>query len=484
MKWHINIAWMLMVSMMALITSCSKTYLNQNPQSALTTASFYATGSDAEAGLIASYDALQQEYYQWDFITNGDARADNCYAGGDNPNNFQIDNFQVTPLNTNIDRDWTQLYVGIMRANAVLDNINKIDTTTFSSPQRKQQIIGEAKFLRAMHYFRLVRDFGGVPLVLTINTTDIYTPRSTAEEVYAQIERDLMDAEAALPATFGSAAETHGRATQGAAEALLAKAYAQQLKYDSCLIYCTKVTSSPVYALLPNFEDLWTGQNENNSESIFEIQYESANGEGNFGIQLMTPQILTGDEWIKFNIPTHNLIDTFRAEGDSVRLHSSVIFQVTTNVPSPYRPGDNVPYIYKWRHPNGWNSPDNVMLMRLADIILLQAEALNALGRTAEAIPLVNQIRNRVKLPNTTATTQADMKEAILSERRLELAFEGERWYDLLRAGAPYTIQVMQSQQNGSGANMGYNINENELLFPIPQREISLNNNVTQNQGY
>src|SRR5213080_3169163 len=108
MKWHINIVWMLMVSMVALVTSCSKTYLNQNPQSALTTASFYATGSDAEAGLIASYDALQQEYYQWDFITNGDARADNCYAGGDNPNNFQIDNFQVTPLNTNIDRDWTQ----------------------------------------------------------------------------------------------------------------------------------------------------------------------------------------------------------------------------------------------------------------------------------------------------------------------------------------------------------------------------------------
>src|SRR4051812_28455390 len=119
----------LLIGLIAIVlSSCKKNFLEKTPESELTTENFYKTGSDAESGLIAAYDALQQEYYIWDYITNGDARADNCYAGGDNPNNFQIDNFQVTSVNTNIERDWTQLFTGIMRANAVLDNINNVDS--------------------------------------------------------------------------------------------------------------------------------------------------------------------------------------------------------------------------------------------------------------------------------------------------------------------------------------------------------------------
>ncbi|HEY6976392.1 MAG TPA: RagB/SusD family nutrient uptake outer membrane protein, partial [Chitinophagaceae bacterium] len=386
-------------------SSCKKDFLNKLPQSSLTTANFYKNANDAETGLNGAYDALQQEYYIWDYQTNGDTRADNCYAGGDNPTNFQIDNFQVTTVNGNIQRDWQQLFNGIMRANAVLDNVPNIADDAFTDPNRKNQILAEAKFLRAFHYFHLVTSWGGLPLTLSLNDADIYKVRSTADEIYAQIEKDLLESEAILPETFADDGQTRGRATKGGAEALLAKVYAQEGKYQECLDYCNKVLGNSIYSLLPDYTQLFDGNHNNNSEAIFELQYNSS-GEGDWGIQLMTPPSLTGDSWIKFNTPTHDLINTFRAEGDSIRLHASVIIE-PANPPAQYLSEPNsVPFIGKWKHPNGWNSPDDVMMIRLADIILLKAEALNNLGQTDDAIPLINQIRSRVNLPNTTATTQ------------------------------------------------------------------------------
>lgn len=465
------------------IASCNKSFLDKQPQSDLTTGNFYKTPGDAETAIVAAYSDLHQEYYIWDYQTNGDTRSDNNYAGGDNPVNFQIDNFQMTPVNGNVRRDWQQLYHGIMTANAVLDNVPAIPDAAASGSNRKAQIIGEAKFLRAFHYFHLVTTWGDVPLVLSLNDGDVYKARSKAASVYAQIEKDLLDAEAALPTTYATDGETRGRATKGGAEALLAKVYAQEGKYQQCLDYCNTVIASGVYNLLPDFNQLFDGNHNNSKESIFEIQY-NANGLGDWGIQLITGPSLTGDGWIKFNTPTHDLIKTFRAEGDSVRLHASVYFEAA-NPPSQYLTTPYaVPFIYKWKHPNGWNSPDNVIMIRLADIILLKAEALNQLGQTAAAIPFINQIRNRVNLPNTTALSQAEVATAILKERRLELAFEGERWNDLLRAGEQYTISLMNNQLDGSGNNLSYNVNANKLLFPIPQSDIDLNRNLTQNPGY
>jgi len=301
--------------------------------------------------------------------------------------------------------------------------------------------------------------------------------------VYAQIEKDLLEAETVLPKTFDGDAQTRGRATQGGAEALLAKVYAQEGKYQECLDNCDKVINNGNYTLLGDYAQLFDGAHANNSESIFEIQYNDA-GAGDWGIQLLTPPSLTGDDWIKFNTPSHDLLKAFDAANDVVRKGVSIITE-KANPPAQYvADPDNVPFIGKWRHPNGWNSPDNVMMIRLADIILLKAEALNQLGRTDEAIPLVDQIRQRVSLGKTTATTQDEVKLAILNERRLELAFEGERWNDLLRAGTDYTVQVMNSQKDGAGNNLNYNVTADKLLFPIPQQDRDLNKNLTQNPGY
>jgi starch-binding outer membrane protein, SusD/RagB family len=470
------------------LAACSKT-LDKAPISSLTTGNFWKTATDAEAGLTGAYNALYQQFYIWDYMTNGDVWADNCYAGGNNPDNFGIDNFSLNALNGNVTRDWQGLYDGVATANSVTDNVPAINDPTWTGTTRKAQIIAEAKFLRSLHYFYLVTTYGDVPLVITNDNTGsaLYPARTPAAAVYAQIEQDLISADSNLLAA-GSGNPNSGRATQGAAEGLLAKVYAQQGKYDSCLIYCNKVLANTYYALVPNYANLFDGNHPNTVESLFEIQHSTVSGTTNYGPELLLPYSLTGDTWAKFNVATNDLIAAYRAQHDTVRLGASIYFGLPEDsiaIPPPYTDQTlPVPYSYKWKQADGYNSPDNEILIRLADIILLDAEALNNTGQTAQAIPLINQIRARVNLPATTATTQTTVATAILNERRLELALEGWRWTDLLRFGTQYTISLMNSQVDPSGNPLNYNVTQNKLLFPVPQSEMDLDQNLTQNPGY
>jgi hypothetical protein len=422
-------------------------------------------------------------------MTNGDVQADNCYAGGNNPDNFSIDQFALSPLNGNVTRDWQGLYYGVANANAVTDNVPAINDPIWTGTTRKSQIIAEAKFLRALHYFFLVTTYGDVPLVVTNNNTGnaLFPARTAAPAVYLQIEQDLMSADSSLLAA-SAGNPNNGRATRGAAEGLLAKVYAQQGKYDSCIIYCNKVLANSYYSLLPNYADLFDGNHKLTVESLFEIQHGTVSGTTNYGPELLLPYSLTGDTYAKFNECTNDLIKAYRAAGDTVRLNASVCFSLpedTIAIPPPYTVATSpVPYAYKWKQAAGYNSPDNEILIRLADIILLDAEALNQTGQTAAAIPLLNQIRARVGLPHTAASAQSDVATAILNERRLELALEGWRWTDLLRFGAQYTINLMNSQVDPIGASLNYNVTQNKLLFPVPQSERDLDQNLTQNPGY
>jgi hypothetical protein len=467
---------------------CNKT-IEKTPISSLTTSNFYKTATDAEAGLVGAYNGLYQQFYIWDYQTNGDTWADNCYAGGNNPDNFAIDNFSLNALNGNVTRDWQGLYDAIVNANAVLDNVPAINDPIWAGTTRKAQILAEAKFLRALHYFFLVTTYGDVPLVLTNTGTGnaLFPPRTPAAAVYNQIEQDLISADSALLPASGSNPNT-GRATQGAAQGLLAKVYAQQGKYDSCLIYCNLVLANSYYSLLPNYGDLFDGNHKNTVESLFEIQHSTVANTTNYGPELLLPFSLTGDTYAKFNECTNDLIKAYKTAGDTVRLDASVYFSVpsdTVAIPPPYTVATSpVPYAYKWKQPGGYNSPDNEILIRLADIILLKAEALNQTGATAQAIPLINQIRARVTLPATTASTQTDVATAILNERRLELALEGWRWTDLLRFGAQYTINLMNSQVDPTGKALNYGVTQTKLLFPVPQSERDLDKNLSQNPGY
>ena len=279
----------------------------------------------------------------------------------------------------------------------------------------------------------------------------------------------------------------------GAADALLAKFYAQAGDYQNCLRYCNLVlpakfggTGQGGYDLLPNFDNLFDNNHKNSVESIFEIQHNV--GLTTYGPELLLPFSLTNDNWPKYNVGTNDLVQAFKSEGDSVRMKSTFYFGLaedTIAVPPPYVAGTvGVPFAYKWRHADGWASSDNQILIRLADIILLKAEALNQLGQTADAIPLINAIRARVGLAGTPAVSQSDVALAILKERRLELALEGYRWNDLLRFGAQYTINLMNSQVDPSGNALNYNVTQDKLLYPIPLSEIQLDPNLTQNHGF
>jgi starch-binding outer membrane protein, SusD/RagB family len=210
---------------------------------------------------------------------------------------------------------------------------------------------------------------------------------------------------------------------------------------------------------------------------------------------LMLPPSIDAQYWVKFAPPTQDLVAAFKAAGDSIRYRSSITWQyngpgsaIPIASPTHYSATDTIPYIWKVGRdfPGGFSggSGDNLVLLRLADIILLKAEALNALGQTGVAIPLVNAVRARVSLAPITVFSQSDVALAILNERRLELAFEGERWYDLLRYGAQYTINLMNSQVDGNGVSLGYQVTTNRLLFPIPQADKDNNPNLSQNPGY
>jgi hypothetical protein len=445
-----------------------------------TDSSLYNSASEAEAALAGVYSDFRNEYYELDYFVNGDAQADDAYAGADNPANFQIDDYAIDATNLNVSRDWAYLYSTIGKANTVIDNVNSV-TDPELTDERKLEIIAEASFIRAFMYFQLVQLWGDVPLVLTSVTTfniDIlpllFPPRNPASEVYAQIIKDL---ETALP-NVPTTAINKNYVTKGAVNAMLAKVYATMDPHDwsKVLQYCNDVIAGP-YALLPEYDQLWDNAHENSSESIFEINYEGTSSSGNWGASMFM-----GMDWKKFNIPSNDLVAAFDAENDVIRKASSIIFlDVTGKWSDIHWTQTYYPFVYKYRI-YASPSPQNYIFIRLADILLLKAEAHNELGDIQAAADLVNQIRNRVDLPNTTANTLETIRLAIEKERRLELAFEGIRWFDLKRTGR--AIEVINNATGAGGAPLGYNLTQNRLIWPIPQAELDKNSKLVQNPGY
>lgn len=491
---------LLLVFLSLTLFSCKK-FLDLKPVSVLSTGNAYNSAKDLENALVGAYSIFYQEYYIWDNVLLGDVRSDNAYVGGGgDPGIVPYDLVNIAPGNDRMYADWSQLYTGIGRCNVLLDKINNFTDPEFEA--RRIQIRGEASFLRAYHYFQLVKTYGGVPLELHSNSADpekTRLPRSTEKEVYDQIVSDLESAVQDLPDYFeaGNGGVNKVKATKGAANALLAKVWAQRSErdYNKVLQYCDAVINSPAgYQLLDSYADLFDGNHYKNAESILEVPFIAGTDLGNWGPQMfLAPE----DGWQKYCVPSKDLVTAYQNEEDNIRLNANIIFM--KNVPwadENWNPcqDDNVgvPFNYKQKHPNDWASGDDYYLLRLADIILLKAEANNELGNLDEAATALNKVRARVNLDPVTAVSKEQMRGKILNERRLELAFEAHRWDDLVRLKLATTVmnnldEVKYTCNDGTPSapiSIKYNVSDQKWLAPIPQLEIDANPNLTQNPGY
>ncbi|MEP6464908.1 MAG: RagB/SusD family nutrient uptake outer membrane protein [Parafilimonas sp.] len=501
----------LSILLIAIITffSCKK-FLDQKPVSLITTDNAYTTAANIEAALNGAYSSFMgTNYYQWEFIQQSDMRSDNGYAGGSGDIDFlQLDLNTISNANGLVYRNWTELYASIAKCNAVIDNIENV-TDPALTDERRKQILGEASFLRAFHYYQLVKLWGGVPIEKHSNSTDpsvIRIARSADTAVYNFINEDLQLAVNNLPDAYdGADASTNKvRATKGAANALLAKIWAQRpdRDYNKVLAYCNAViNSSAGYQLMDNYADLFDGNHPYNQESILEIPYVQGTPQGCWGSELFYPthtgnNKVPSDAWQRYNVPSKTLVNAYVAAGDSIRENANISFEVVPWSDENWNPCGKsdikVPFDVKQKHPNNWNGGDHVYLLRLADIITLKAEAQNELGNTADAATTINIIRSRVHLKPLAATSQTQMRTAILNERQLELAFEAQRWDDLKRYGVAVTVMNGLNEKkytcnDGTPSNpiaINYNFSNETLLLPIPLLELQANPSLTQNPGY
>jgi hypothetical protein len=450
-----------------------------------TAGSYIKDATTAEAALASCYSFFRSgssEYYVLDYFNIGDAQSDNAYAGADNAAGFEIDEFRLLSTNSWAGRDWGYLYNQITACNAVIANVPKVTDPALTA-NRKAQIVGEALFIRARAYFDLVRIFGDVPLVLTelpTITADnleeiyplLYPARKSADSVYVQITNDLKSAVEDVPAS----AVNKGFVTKGAVYTLLAKIAATQkpVNWAEVQAYADQVIALG-YSLLPVYDHLWDGEHENSAEAIFELNFDGWDTGGNWGTSMFY-----GTDWKKFCNPSNDLIRAYQQEKDTVRYRSTITYADVTGKWGDSRLSlDSFPFFYKMRKTD---ATQNIIMYRLADVLLLKAEALNEQGDVGGANTIVTQIRERVNLEPLNITDQAAMRLAIEKERRLELAFEGHRWHDLVRTGR--AIPVMEAVTDGNGVNLGYQLTEESLLWPIPQSEMDQNANLVQNPGY
>jgi tetratricopeptide (TPR) repeat protein len=438
------------------LSSCN--FLEVVPQSEITSNNFFKTAGDVEAALIAVYDAVQSFTYSRDVMMIPDIQSDQLRANsGGNFTNHQ--NFTTSPAQGNINQIWQNSYQVIQRSLDVLENVDKVADPALNKDRAK----GEALFCRGQAYFNLVRLFGKVPIIAQATkdpTQDLLVKREEVSAVYDQVFKDLLEAEQLLP----ERTPNKFRASKGAARAMLARAYMQVGDFAKALAKCEQVMADAQYQLVPgaNYSDIFAVGRQNSVESIWEISNRpnvQQEGNSNFDGELVPAP---GNAYRVRVEP--KVINAFTAQD----LRRDISLGTFNN------------QVYVRKHEAGPPSvtnnrrvtDPNIVVLRLADIILLRAECLTELNRTAEAIPLLDRIRTRAGLAPTTAATQAEVRRAIADERFLELCFEGVRWYDLVR-----TRTVRENVPNFPG--------DEKAIWPVPSRELDLNPNLLpQNPGY
>lgn len=526
-----------------LFTSCSD-FLTEDVRGQENLDTYFQTEAEAESFVTGCYNALTFNGW-WQVNTVwllSEMTSDDGWMGNTTQQSdytslaFFQSNGQSNGLISNF---WQYRYKGILRCNIV---ISKMAEAPIADEAKKARLIAEAKFLRAFYYFELVKNFGGVPIVETFAMPDEIqgVTRNTVEEVYLFIEKDLEEAAAVLPQRSSQSDSEIGRATRGAALGLLGKVSVYQSKWAEAKETLKTLIDEGEYALLDNFGDVWDVDHDNSVESLFEVQftYDGVYALGG-SLPIVAGNRSGGDQdgWA-WGLPSANLENAYVEAGDSERLRWTIIRHGATEIagepdfeevielqgdqngdgtyavdPSKHKSARLMRkyYIPLAKRPEVFNTdkvPLNHRLLRYADILLLYAEACNETNDDVAARAALNQVRRRVNLSDVTAGGN-DLRRLIRAERRLELAFEQNRLYDIRRWSDDNGKKVMSNLMGENGTFVQWNNNpatrdafewenqressdkgstyreDRDLLFPVPLYEITMSNgSITQNPGW
>jgi len=483
------------------ISACEKDFLTLENPNQMTGESFWRNAEDVESALTATYALLQHQWWDWYWapgemfmtleVMSDLTDADIFYPiSGHNEYNAHPNMYTVRYF-------WQENYKMIYAANQVIENAPTVESLT---EDQVNEYVAEAKFLRAFANFQLVNLYGNIVKVTSVPTdpSEFYKPQSPADEIYALIEEDLKFAKDYLPTSWPDA--WLGRATRGAAASYLGKVYMFQEKWAQAETEFKDVTTLG-YSLVNDLYSLFTGKNEYSSESIFEINFTADRTGGRIESQSLVPNYQSWlGLWPTDHLKALFMDDTTAAGEKSARTYASIVFD-DPNCDIWYFNGQTYEQYfgededrafykkYSYYDPTEdayeeYSVGINYVIMRYADVLLMLGEALNEQGKTAEAIPYINQVRNRAgSVPVDAGMSQSDLRHHIREvERPLELCNETGRFFDLVRWYKSTSIQA--AMQANNGPNWDQFDDGVDEIWPIPARELSANPEVIQNPGY
>ena len=493
MKYNLKIFLLILIASIVVNSGCKK-FLDEELLGERSDLQFYQTAEDAELALTGIYNSLSLADANNRIWVFGDVASDDAAKGGipgDQADIGLIDDFNITTTNGNLENVWNLYYEGVSRANWLLDNIGGINM----NQERKDEIIGEAKFLRAYYYYRLASVFGDIPVHTSVPTPqEMQKPATPVNEVFTNvIIPDLDDAVSKLPETASA-----GRATKYSAWSLQTKCYLFLEKWPEAENAANQVINSGFYSLEQLYRDNFEHLTKDNQEVIFSVQHLAGQDPwlGNRLNQWFAPRENNG---YGFNVPTQNFVDAFEITSAGVvdpRLdytvgregqiwYDTIVFDSTWS-PTGYL---NRKYIQPLAEVSKESKADgelNYQYIRYSDILLMMAEALNEQGKSGEAVIFINMIRTRAResykydpllpgypnipdglLPDVQDNGQNGVRETLRHERRVELGFEFHRYFDIIRYGPEYANQAFQDKPN-------FNYETNKFM-PIPQKELDTN---------
>ncbi len=490
-------------------SACSDDFIEVENKETLTEESFWETEEHATQALTAAYAAMHSASgSKWAFFE--EMYIAMSYRGDDLVGNTSeiygraLSSFTNTTEDSGPYNVWLAAYAGIGRANQIIQRVPDMDGV---DEGERNQIVAEARFLRALYNFWLVTGFENIPLVTTFETNpdNLFPSQTSSSDVWGQIEADLKDAESVLPEAQSS--PWVGRATSGAAKSLLGKAYLFQEKWGEAEGKLGEVVSSGTYTLLDNYADNFNGEGENGSESIFAIQFSGDRSNGNderhpFNFEV-APYVFGG--WELF-YPSDWLVNEMKTDLDADgnitdRVYESIFFDDPGSVMHQIYEGSDASYAdvaadlnypvyfkkYAKNADENYYSGTNIDLIRFADVLLMYAEALNENNKSDQAVTEVNKVRERGGAAPLGSMNQGDLRDQIRHhERPVELAMEfGIRWFDLYRwdKGGTATESVKNTLQNHN-IPFADNYQDKHIIFPIPLQEININANLDQNSGW